>query len=72
MTGRKHVLMPEDVLKTVEELPDPVFTAKEVSERVEASHPTVHARLQDLERDGEIVSKKVGSRAVAWWKKDVF
>jgi len=72
MAGRKQTLMTEDVLKIIEELPEPVFTAKEVSECVETSDPTVHARLRELEDAGAISSKKVGSRAVAWWRNGAF
>jgi DNA-binding GntR family transcriptional regulator len=64
--------MTEDVMQIIYSLEEPVFTASEIVEQTDASRPTVHKRLRELEEEGVISRKDVGSRAVAWWRVEDF
>ena len=57
----------EQILELFSESPDPVLTATEIADQVDMSRRYVLDRLKDLEEDGQINSKKVGSRSTVWW-----
>ncbi|WP_245154512.1 helix-turn-helix domain-containing protein [Halorussus marinus] len=43
-------------------------TAKEVAEELEIVRRTAYNKLEKLEERGDLKKKKVGWRAVVWWK----
>lgn len=59
--------MTEDVLEIIHQLDEPVFTAVEIAEHGGVSRPTAHKRLEELQEEGVVARKNVGSRAVVWW-----
>jgi len=69
-TGRK--LMTDEIVDRVREMQEPVFTAVEIADETGVSRPTVHKRLREMEKCGEIERKEVGSRAVVFWLCEAF
>jgi DNA-binding IclR family transcriptional regulator len=59
-------------VRTVERMPEPVFTAVEIADETGVSRPTVHKRLREMQSNGEVRRKEVGSRAVVYWLCDAF
>lgn len=57
----------EQILKLFRNSPDPVLTASEIADQVDLTRRNVLDRLKDLEDEGFLVSKKVGSRSTVWW-----
>ena len=47
--------------------PDPILTAKEISEHLPISNQAVNKRLKRLENEEILTSKKVGSSARVYW-----
>lgn len=45
-------------------------TAKEVAEELGIVRRTAYNKLTELEERGDLRKKKVGSRAVVWWRPD--
>lgn len=43
-------------------------TAKEIAEELEIVRRTAYNKLEKLEERGDLKKKKVGGRAVVWWK----
>ncbi|MFC6764986.1 helix-turn-helix domain-containing protein [Natrinema soli] len=43
------------------------LTAPEIAEQLDCTRRTVQKRLNELEEQGAVTRKKVGSRAVVWW-----
>jgi len=60
----------ESVLSVFEQAEAPVVTASEVAEELECSRPSAYNKLNDLAERGELHKKKVGSRAVVWWRPE--
>ena len=60
----------ESVLSVFEQAEAPVVTASEVAEELECSRPSAYNKLNDLAERGELRKKKVGSRAVVWWRPE--
>lgn len=44
------------------------LTASEVAEEIGVVRRTAYNKLSELEEQGELRKKKVGGRAVVWWK----
>lgn len=65
-------MTPEDVLTVFEERTDPSepLTASEIATALDCSRRTGLDKLQALADRGAIESKKVGARAVVWWRPD--
>lgn len=63
---------PADVLDVFDERDDTSepLTAPEVADAVGCSRRTALDKLQALADRGDIKSKKVGGRAVVWWRPD--
>lgn len=57
----------DEFLRVAALLPDPVFTAKEVTEHLPISNQAVNKRLNKLEENDLIASKRVGAAAVVYW-----
>lgn len=60
----------DSLLRLFAESDDPVLTAAEIAEEVDLTRQAVNYRLQQLEASGDVARKKIGSRAVAWWRTD--
>ena len=57
----------DDILHfLIESFPEPVVN-QEVADAIGCSKSTAFYRLNDLQDDGLIRSKKVGAKAVVWW-----
>lgn len=65
--GRKPKITNEDILTVFRLSSDPVLTTSEVASEFEITHRGVRDRLEQLEEQGLLESKKVGARAIVWW-----
>lgn len=65
--GRKPRITDEEILDVFRSSSDPVLTTGEVASEVDITHRGVRNRLEKLEEEGKIKSKKVGARAMVWW-----
>lgn len=60
----------QEILDVFRAASDPVLTTSEVAENFSISHRGVRDRLQKLEEEGVLESKKVGARGMVWWYPD--
>lgn len=60
----------EEILQQIQLHPDPVVTARELSEHVDYTPDGVRRRLHDLEERGLVIKRDVGANAVIWWLSD--
>lgn len=60
----------DDVADALLGLDDPVAKAGEVADTVDCSRRHALDLLRLLERNGDVESKQIGGRAVAWWHTD--
>jgi len=60
----------DELLRLFDESDDPVLTAAEIAEELEMTRQGVNYRLRQLDAEGAVARKKIGSRAVAWWRTD--
>lgn len=58
-----------DVIEAIESSNDPAVTAGEIAKELGFTNRAILNRLEELEADGVVVSKKVGARATVWWLK---
>lgn len=65
--GRKPRITDEEILDVFRSSSDPVLTTREVASEVDITHRGVRDRLEQLEEEGKVMSKKVGARAMVWW-----
>lgn len=65
--GRKPRITDEEILDVFRSSTDPVLTTGEVASEVDITHRGVRDRLEQLEEEGKVRSKKVGARAMVWW-----
>jgi len=65
--GRKPMVSDEEILAVFENADDPVLMATEVAEPLPIGRRAVYNRLQSLEEDGILKSKKTGARSTIWW-----
>ncbi|WP_092662273.1 winged helix-turn-helix domain-containing protein [Halorientalis persicus] len=70
MAGRKPSVSDVEILREMAISPDPVLTAVELAERIDMSQQGAHSRLESLEDQQYVRSKKAGSRARVWWITD--
>ena len=61
-------ITPEDALAVFTD--HEPLTASEVAEELGIVRRTAHNKLSTLEERGDLRRKKVGSRAVVWWRPD--
>ena len=61
-------ITPEDALAVFTD--HEPLTAKEVAEDLGVVRRTAYNKLSDLEERGDLRRKKVGSRAVVWWRPE--
>ena len=57
----------EEILDVFRSTSDPVLTTSEVAAEFDLSHRGVRNRLEKLNEEGTIKSKKVGARGKVWW-----
>jgi DNA-binding transcriptional regulator GbsR (MarR family) len=57
------------ILKALDTAEEPVMTAKEIANELDASNVVVGERLNEMHDSGLVGRKKTGARAVAWWTK---
>lgn len=65
--GRRPEFSDKEILAVFQSSSDPVLTTSEIASKFEITHRGVRDRLEKLEEDGQIKSKKVGARAKVWW-----
>jgi len=65
--GRRPEVADDELLGTFRSSSEPVLTTKEVASQFDITHRGVRDRLEALEEDGKLKSKKVGARAKVWW-----
>ncbi len=68
--GRKPRVSDEDLLDVFQSTFDPVLSTAEVADAVPIKRRGTLNRLQALEEDGEIESKRIGGRNTGWWLVD--
>jgi len=60
----------DSILDAFDRAEAPVLTASEVADELGCSRPSAYNKLDNLEEQGELRKKKVGSRAVVWWRPE--
>jgi len=65
--GRNPDVSDEEILDVFERSDDPILTASEVAEALDMGRRGILSRLEKLEDEGVLESKKVGGRSVVWW-----
>lgn len=65
--GRSPKISDSEILEIFRSATDPVLTTSEVASEVEITHRGLRDRLENLEAEGLLESKKVGARAKVWW-----
>jgi predicted ArsR family transcriptional regulator len=65
--GRDPEITDEEILDVFRLTSDPVLTTAEVASEFEITHRGIRDRLEKLESEGTLESKKVGARAIVWW-----
>ena len=58
----------EEILASLDYAPGPVVTAAELEEVLPIGRRAIRERLLDFLDDGRVDRKKVGGRAVVWWR----
>ena len=64
--GRSPEVSDLELLREAALIPDPVFTATEIAERIDLTQQAVDSRLRKLEDDLLVHSRKKGQARV-WW-----
>ncbi|MCD2200800.1 winged helix-turn-helix transcriptional regulator [Halobacterium sp. KA-4] len=65
--GRPPDVSDKEILQVFEQSGDPVLTASEVADQLDIGRRGLLSRLDQLESEGFLKSKKVGSRSTVWW-----
>jgi predicted ArsR family transcriptional regulator len=65
--GRPPNTTDEDILEVFVRSSDPILTATEIAAELDIGRRGLLARLEELEDEGFLISKSVGSRSVVWW-----
>lgn len=60
----------EELLAAIDRASGPVVTAGELADMLPIGRRAVRERLVDLQERGLVERKKVGGRAVVWWRRD--
>lgn len=58
----------EEILAAIDQAPAPVVTAAELAEVLPIGRRAIRERLLDLLDQDRVARKKVGGRAVVWWR----
>jgi predicted ArsR family transcriptional regulator len=67
MSGRPKQFTNMQLENAIREHELPFITAKELAEKLDVSNSAINSRLEKLEKEGSVESKKVGARAKVWW-----
>lgn len=67
MAGRKPSVPNSEVLHLIKVAPAPVVTATELNENLDMTRQGANSRLNALEEEGYLRSKKVGAAARVYW-----
>lgn len=65
--GRNPKIADDEILEVFHSTSDPVLTTAEVASEFDLTHRGIRDRLEKLENEGTLASKKVGARAIVWW-----
>jgi predicted ArsR family transcriptional regulator len=65
--GRNPEITDDEILEVFRRSSDPVLSTSDVSSEFDITHRGVRDRLEGLEEEGLLKSKKVGARAIVWW-----
>lgn len=65
--GRSPKISDSEILEIFRSSTDPVLTTSEVASEVDITHRGIRDRLENLEDEGLLESKKVGARGKVWW-----
>jgi predicted ArsR family transcriptional regulator len=65
--GRPPKITNDQILSVFRSSSDPVLTTGEVASQFDITHRGIRDRLEKLERQDILESKKVGARAKVWW-----
>lgn len=65
--GRPPDVTDTEILEAFRNSKDPVLTATELSQKLPIERRGILSRLEKLEEEGYLESKKVGSRSTVWW-----
>lgn len=66
---RKQKMGIDEVDSFVRSHEDPVVTASEIADEFDVTPRAARYRLEQLEHDGKVDRKKIGSAAVAWYPR---
>jgi len=58
----------EELVAAIDQAPSPVVTATDLDEVLPIGRRAIRERLLDLLDQGRVTRKKVGGRAVVWWR----
>lgn len=70
IVGRDRETEDREFIRAMVLSPDPIATAPELAEELGMTQQNAHKRLQALEEEGLVRSKKIGAAARAWWVTD--
>ena len=65
--GRRPKITDDELLAVFRSSSDPVLTTSEIASQFDITHRGVRDRLEVLEEENRLKSKKVGARAKVWW-----
>lgn len=65
--GRPPEVSDKEILQVFKQSDDPVLTASEIAGELDIGRRGLLSRLEKLETDGFLKSKKVGGRSTVWW-----
>ena len=65
--GRRPEVTNDEILAVFKKSADPILTTSEVASEFDITHRGVRDRLEKLEDENILKSKKVGARAIVWW-----
>ena len=65
--GRPPRITDDEIIAVFRSSSDPVLTTKEIASHFDITHRGVRDRLEKLNDQGRLKSKKVGARAKVWW-----
>jgi hypothetical protein len=57
-----------ELLEAFDKVNSPIATTPDLQELVPMKRDGIRKRLIELEKEGRVKSKKVGARAVVWWR----
>lgn len=68
--GRNPEISDDEILEVFRATSEPVLSTSEVASEFSITHRGIRDRLEKLESEGSLKSKKVGAKAIVWWDPD--